>query len=1102
MIFQRLRSSYSTARLWLLFAALLVAGATKAQEQIVISQVYGGGGNAGAPYKNDFIELFNRGTAAVNLDGWSVQYAASGGTSWQATRLSGTIQPGGYYLVQEGAGTNTTLPGLPMPDATGGINMSGTAGKVALVKATSVLSGSCPVVNDFVGFGTATNCSETAPTANLTNSTAAVRAGNGCTDTGNNSADFTIGTPSPRNSASPTNLCNSTAPTIAATPNPVSLSYAEGSGPATRIITTNATNLTSASGGITVTVSNPAFAVSYNGSSFGNSVTIPYTNSGLSSTTLAAQLTAGLVPNSYSGSITFSGGGATVDLPVTGVVSASVSTGIVSIAAARTGIGNTYTVQGRVTVTNQLGARQIYIQDETGGIVVYASPSGTDISSLVQIGDLVQARGPVTVFNGFTEITSPAATNFTLVSGAGTVVPAPIEITPDQLPNYQGRLVSISNASISGSGATFVGGTSYTITKDNQSATLRISANSPLAGAGRPSNPVSVTGIADRFVSGVTTPGNNGLQLQPRILADIPGSTAAQDAICGPAENTALPRTQTLDVAAWNMEFFGADGGSINCPRGTYTYEDMGPVNEDLQQVNATAVLTKLNADIISVEEISDINRFSATVAAIPGSYSYVCSDKFSYFFQDQCDQQVTNGTVFGPTSLAQKVCVIYNTATVTPVLSETKPLLLDKYNYPSGNGWSSGRLPFLFVADATINGVTRRIHVVTVHAKSGSAAGDFNRRRQDFADLKTLLDTEYATANIVMMGDYNDKATSSIYTSSPVSSFNNFVSDEAGYKTVTKPLEQQGCSTFNSSASFIDHMIVSNDLAAGYIDNSAYVLLPFSIPNYGNTTSDHNPIFARFDLSKLAVTVVKALSRDPDNGQLNSNTLKPYLTLQNQGTTSVDYSTITVRYWLNVEDNMDLIFQKNYVAIGQNNLNLRYVSTPGRQGATGYIEYSFSPGAGSLAPMSESGPIEIQVYKQNYSAFNQAGDYSYVNNSAFGLNNRITVYQGGSLIYGVEPARTNAARLGAEEAGATLQLNVLGNPVVNESVEVEIRGAAGQRLQLRTIDNRGRSVNTTIIEHAAAVERATISVGKSTGVYLLQATTATQKQVVKLVKE
>src|SRR5262245_214989 len=96
---------------------------------VVISQVYGGGGNAGATYKNDFIELFNRSAAPVTLTGMSVQYSSTTGTSWQKTDLTGTIQPGGYYLVQEAAGAGGTT-NLPTPDATGAIAMAAGAGKV------------------------------------------------------------------------------------------------------------------------------------------------------------------------------------------------------------------------------------------------------------------------------------------------------------------------------------------------------------------------------------------------------------------------------------------------------------------------------------------------------------------------------------------------------------------------------------------------------------------------------------------------------------------------------------------------------------------------------------------------------------------------------------------------------------------------------------------------------------------------------------------------------------------------------------------------------------------------------------------------------------
>src|SRR5919198_6627241 len=165
---------------------------------IVISQVYGGGGNAGATLKNDFIEVFNAGSSSVSLAGWSVQYASAAGSTWQTTNLSGTLAAGQYFLVQEAAGTGGTT-NLPPPDATGSIAMAAGAGKVALVSSTTALSGTCPggTVN-FVGYGSTANCFEGAgPTATLTNTTAALRLLDGCTDTDANSLDFVTGSPNP-----------------------------------------------------------------------------------------------------------------------------------------------------------------------------------------------------------------------------------------------------------------------------------------------------------------------------------------------------------------------------------------------------------------------------------------------------------------------------------------------------------------------------------------------------------------------------------------------------------------------------------------------------------------------------------------------------------------------------------------------------------------------------------------------------------------------------------------------------------------------------------------------------------------------------------------
>jgi predicted extracellular nuclease len=190
-----------------LLAAMFAAPAVLASPSgVVISQVYGGGGNSGAVYKQDFIELFNAGSAAVAIGGWSVQYASAAGTSWQTTAIPAgvTLQPGQYYLVRQAAGTGGTLD--VDADLSGSIAMSGTTGKVALSKTTAAYSGANPAAEDIISWGSA-NATEGTPAAVLTNTTAHLRAANGCTDTDNNAADFAAGTPAPRNSSAPLNAC-------------------------------------------------------------------------------------------------------------------------------------------------------------------------------------------------------------------------------------------------------------------------------------------------------------------------------------------------------------------------------------------------------------------------------------------------------------------------------------------------------------------------------------------------------------------------------------------------------------------------------------------------------------------------------------------------------------------------------------------------------------------------------------------------------------------------------------------------------------------------------------------------------------------------------
>src|SRR3954447_26300944 len=156
----------SRSRVGAIAAAALVVGmvagtpiaaqaAVSPTAPVVINEVYGGGGNSGAPFNQDFVELYNATNAAVDLSAWSVQYSSSAGTTWAATALKGSIQPHGTYVVGEALATTSTAPAFGN-DATGTIAMAAGAGKVALVNSTTALSGcgtACstqPSVVDFV----------------------------------------------------------------------------------------------------------------------------------------------------------------------------------------------------------------------------------------------------------------------------------------------------------------------------------------------------------------------------------------------------------------------------------------------------------------------------------------------------------------------------------------------------------------------------------------------------------------------------------------------------------------------------------------------------------------------------------------------------------------------------------------------------------------------------------------------------------------------------------------------------------------------------------------------------------------------------------------
>ncbi len=193
-----------------MFTVMLMSAPHAAHADLVITQIYGGGGATGSNplYTNDWVQLYNSGPTAIDLTGYSLQYAAAGNTSTFGSSnvhaLSETIGAGSYFLVQEGQGGGKigTAPD-PAYDLTGGnLNLSAGAGKLALFSTTASGASTVatsPYLVDLVGYGTSANFSlYPTMTANLSTTTAAIR-----TIDAQGNTIFVAGTPSPNPAATP-----------------------------------------------------------------------------------------------------------------------------------------------------------------------------------------------------------------------------------------------------------------------------------------------------------------------------------------------------------------------------------------------------------------------------------------------------------------------------------------------------------------------------------------------------------------------------------------------------------------------------------------------------------------------------------------------------------------------------------------------------------------------------------------------------------------------------------------------------------------------------------------------------------------------------------
>ena len=532
---------------------------------VVISEVYGGGGNSGSTWKNDFVELYNPTNAPVTMVNWSVQYASATG-SFGTTNLhvfSGVIQPKSYFLIQEAQGAGGTKD-LPTPDATGTLALSGTQGKVALSSASSAVTGPTdPSVVDFVGYGAASAFEGSGPAPLLSNTTSAERkasanstdvtlgpggseekAGNGY-DTNNNATDFVVQTNiNPQNSASskepPPAIqagigVASVLPLIAKADTAIQATitlHGVSDAPITGLRFAKHPLLDWSHASFSVTVSNGGQSLLQQTK---DSVRVTgFTIAAIDSIMIRI---AGLAAPDTTVKIIFrleSGAGSDSTALVTPLPSFVLYGNPRAVAVVKVNdaqgvplnLQQPVTVRGIVTAAKEFGG-PAYIQDASGGLAVFDLP----FENAVKIGDEVTITGTVTQFNGLTEL---ASVTLHKINSSGNEV-IPVVVTCSQLTHdggngiefYEGMLVQLNRVTVrdaSGQAMTTWSvtgsGTNFWLRDNSDSIQVRIDGDvGSIANTPAPAGEFDLVGVVGQFVS--TAPFAGGYQVMPRFIGDI-----------------------------------------------------------------------------------------------------------------------------------------------------------------------------------------------------------------------------------------------------------------------------------------------------------------------------------------------------------------------------------------------------------------------------------------------------------------------------------------------------------------------------------------------------------------------------------------------------
>jgi hypothetical protein len=889
---------------------LLSGSVTAPAAKIVVNQLYGGGGNSGSVFSNDFIELFNNADTAVSLAGWSVQYSSAAGSSWQVTPLTGSIPAHGYFLVQEAVGATLSTP-LPTPDVTGTIAMSATSGKVLLSNSTAAQTGANPTgaaVIDLVGYGPTATGFEGAPAPVLTNSTSDLRTPDG-QDANNNSTDFQAGTPNPRNSSFTTappmvqtlvpannsmNIPTSVTPVLVFT-KPV----VKGSGTITLV--TNGVD------GTPIPVSDARIAVSNDSVVFhlpisgGNAYSIR-----IPAGTFVDQFGNGFAGLTSNASWTFTTFNNTIAqaLPFTTSFDSCLGSGqlpngftAVNITGAQvwdcttfgrdssnlagsTAFGHAIEINGFAAGGNH--ANQDWLITPRFNLTGTAFPllsywsrnafAGAPL--MLKISTDYSGSGDPTLahwtdLNGKfpsqgSDVWSPS-TNINLSAFKDTTIYIAFVYTSSTQDGSRWTLDDISlvnsptppppSLTLSTDNLEFGFTAAHTTATQKLLVTGNdLKSNITILSSGSFQVSTDSVHFSDSVALTEATANNKTEPVFIRFAPSVTNNQFIDSVLVTISDSTAIVNVKgnsidpasTLSVIDWNLNWFGTPDPTL------------GPTDKALQKKNVGVVLPSLHADMYALEEVCDEQALDSIVATMPG-YAVVVGQYGSF----------SNPTIPGgpdPINTVQKLAFVYNTAKISVV--RTDSLLTIGVNNPLDpstqyyNDWASGRFPYMLTANVTLidnrgGKNTQTIRFINVHGKANTSPvlTAYNRRADGAHALDSLLKAQYPADNVVILGDFNDDLNTTITAgiNPPVSSWSAFtITDSALYKFPTQPLSPAGQHSDVNFTSVIDNVIVSDTMNRFYLPNSATVRSDVAalVPSYGSTTTDHYPVFTQYSFT------------------------------------------------------------------------------------------------------------------------------------------------------------------------------------------------------------------------------------------------------------